>query len=103
MTAATIDHIELDNQGRPWIAGSQVKVVEVVLDHIAYGFSPTEIHLQHPDLSLGQIHAALAYYFDHQSEIDDEIKSQVEEADRLWAQNRDSPGRRRLRAMGLLP
>lgn len=103
MTAATIDHIELDDQGRPWIAGTKVKVIEVVLDHTAYGFSPVEIHLQHPHLSLAQIHAALAYYYDHQAEIDAEIQRQVLDADRRRNQNLDSPGRRRLRAMGLLP
>ena len=101
--ATTIQsHIELDDRGRPWIAGTQVKVVEVVLDHTACGFSPAEIHLQHPHLSLGQIHAALSWYFDHQAEIDSEIRRQVADADRLWEQNRDSPGRRRLRQKGLL-
>jgi uncharacterized protein (DUF433 family) len=103
MSAVVHSHIEFDNQGRPWVSGTRVKVIEVVLDHIGYGFSPTEIHLQHPDLSLAQIHAALSYYFDHQREIDAQIDSQVKEVDQLWAQNRDSPGRRRLRAMGLLP
>lgn len=90
-------------RGRPWVAGTQVKVVEVVLDHIAYGFSPTEIHLQHPHLSLSQIHAALSYYFDHQAELDAEIHRQVDEAHRHGQQHRDSPGRRRLRASGRLP
>jgi uncharacterized protein (DUF433 family) len=37
------------------------------LDHLAYGWSPEEMHYQHPPLSLAQIHAALAYYFDHQA------------------------------------
>lgn len=103
MVTATSSHIELDDRGRPWIAGTKVKVIEVVLDHTAYGFSPAEIHLQHPHLSLAQIHAALAYYYDHQAELDLEIQRQVADADRLRAQNRDSPGRRRLRAKGLLP
>lgn len=103
MATATISHIELDDRGRPWIAGTKVKVVEVVLDHTAYDFSPAEIHLQHPHLSLAQIHAALSYYYDHRAEIDAEIRCQAEDAERLWEQNRDSPGRRRLRTKGLLP
>ena len=78
-------------------------MVEVVLDHTAYGFSPAEIHFQHPHLSLAQIHAALAYYYDHQAEMDAEIRRQANEAQALAEQNRDSPGRRRLRAKGLLP
>ena len=103
MTTATQLHIELDDRGRPWVAGTKVKVIEVVLDHVAYGFSPAEIHLQHPHLSLAQVHAALSYYYDHQAEIDAEMRRQADDAQRLWEQNRDSPGRRRLRAKGLLP
>jgi uncharacterized protein (DUF433 family) len=98
MTTKTQSHIALDDRGRPWIAGTKVKVIEVVLDHTADGFSPAEIHLQHPLLSLAQIHAALSYYYDHQAELDAEIRRQVDEAQRLWEQNRDSPGTRRLRA-----
>jgi uncharacterized protein (DUF433 family) len=60
MATVTPSHIQLDDCGRPWIAGTKVKVIEVALDHIAYGFSPAEIHLQHPHLSLAQIHAALS-------------------------------------------
>lgn len=102
---ATINYayIELDDNGRPWITGTKVKVIEVVLDHIAYGFSPAEIHLQHPHLSMAQIHAALSYYYDYKDELDAEIERQVQEAERLWEGNRDSPGRRRLREKGLLP
>jgi uncharacterized protein (DUF433 family) len=103
MTAVTQSYIELDETGRPWVAGTKVKVIEVVLDHTAYGFSPAEIHFQHPHLSLAQIHAALAYYYDHQSEIDAEIQRQAVEARSLAEENRDSPGRRRLREKGLLP
>lgn len=36
-----------------------------------------EIHRQHPHLSLGQIHAALAYYFDHRDELDAKIAEQL--------------------------
>jgi hypothetical protein len=36
-----------------------------VLDKLAYGWSPEEIHFQHPALSLAQIHAALSYYYEN--------------------------------------
>ncbi|MBX3439220.1 MAG: DUF433 domain-containing protein [Planctomycetaceae bacterium] len=103
MTLLTTSHIELDDSGRAWVAGTRVKVLEIVLDHVAYGFSPAEIHLQHPHLSLAQIHAALSYYYDHQVQLDVEMQRQSDEAARLRDQDRDSPGRRRLRAQGLLP
>jgi len=52
--------IHLDDHGTAWTDDISVEVIEVVLEPIAYGWSPEEIHFQHPDLSLGQIHAALS-------------------------------------------
>jgi uncharacterized protein (DUF433 family) len=63
-------------------------VIEVVLDHLAYGWSPEEIHFQHTHLSLAQIHAALSYYHDHQTELDAEIQRQLAEAEALKNQAR---------------
>ena len=44
------------------IAGTTMKVVELVVEKNAYGWIPEELHFQHPYLSLGQIYSALAYY-----------------------------------------
>src|SRR5258708_27653049 len=96
-------HIWLDNSGRAWIDQTNIKVVEVVLDHLAYGWSPEEMHYQQPRLSLAQIHAALAYYFDHQSEFDAQIESSLRQAEKLAAEGKDSPLRQRLRRLGKLP
>ncbi len=95
--------IELDERGVAWITGANTKVIEVALDKIARDWSPEEMHRQHPHLSLAQIYAALAYYYEHQAEIDAEIERQVKEVEALAEAAKDSPGRRRLRAMGLLP
>ncbi len=101
-TVAT-PHVWTDADGRVWIDGTNVKVIEVVLDHLAYGWSPEEMHYQHPHLSLAQIHAALAYYFDHQAEFDKKIESSLREAENLAAEAKDSPLRQRLRRLGKLP
>ncbi|MGA2543695.1 MAG: DUF433 domain-containing protein [Verrucomicrobiota bacterium] len=98
----TSSHIHRDAEGRAWIDDTNVKVIEVILDHIAYGWSADEIHVQHPHLSLGQIHAALSYYFDHQPEYDSLIEQSLEQANRLATAAQDSPGRRRLHAIGKL-
>jgi uncharacterized protein (DUF433 family) len=74
MVAVLNSLIELDAEGIPWITGANTKVVEVVLDKIAYGWSPEEMHRQHPDLSMAQIHAALSYYYEHQAEVDADIE-----------------------------
>ena len=95
-------HIRLDERGVAWIDDAKVKVIEVVLDRLAYGWSPEEIHFQHPALSLAQIHAALAYYYDHQAAVDAEIARQEQTVRRLRTEAGDSPLVARLKARGLL-
>lgn len=67
-------HIDHDEKGVPFIAGTTMKVVELVMAQRAYGWSPEELHFQHPELSLGEIHSALAYYWDHRAELDQDIE-----------------------------
>ena len=103
MSSVATTHIEIDERGIAWITGANTKVIEVVLDKLAYGWSPEEIHFQHPYLSLAQIHAALTYYYDHQTDFDAEIIRQLKEVEAYAEAAKDSPGRRRLRERGLLP
>ena len=74
IAAEPTTHIRVDKNGVPWVDDTKVKVVEVILDHLAYGHSAEEIHLQHPHLSLAQVHAAFAYYYDHQTEMEDDLE-----------------------------
>ena len=106
MLSVANKHIEIDERSVAWITDANTKVIEVVLDRVAYGWSPEEIHFQHPTLSLAQIHAALTYYYDHQAELDAEIMRQLKEVEALAEAAKDSPGRRRLRELreqGLRP
>ena len=100
MPAISHTHVRTDAGGIAWIDDTNVKVIEVVLARLAHGWSPEEIHFQHPHLSLAQIHAALAYYYDHQGEMDQEIERQLRESDALAAAAAESPLRKRLRRMG---
>ena len=68
------EHIVIDEKGVPIITGTTMKVVELVSEKIAYGWSPEELHFQHPYLTLGQIYSALAYYWDHMEEINQDIE-----------------------------
>jgi len=77
------EHILLNEDQVPTIAGTRVKVIELVLDHLAYGWSPEELHFQHPHLTMGQIHSALAYYWDHKAEIDRDIERRLQLVDQL--------------------
>jgi uncharacterized protein (DUF433 family) len=97
-TATPIPHIAVDAQGRASIDDTGIKVIEVVLDHLAYGWSAESIHENHPHLSLAQAYAALAWYYDHQSEIDSEIARQSDQAMILREMAAPSALQRRLTA-----
>jgi uncharacterized protein (DUF433 family) len=99
MAATVSTHIELDEQGVAWIGGANVKVIEVVLDKLAYGWSPEETHFQHPNLSLAQIHAALAYYYENQERLDAEIDRRRGEVEVQAAESANSALRQKLLAL----
>jgi uncharacterized protein (DUF433 family) len=102
MLASATTHIRLDDRGVAWIDDTKTKVTEVAMDMIVHGWSPEEIHFQHPHLSLAQIHAALGFYYDHKAEMDEFIRISAQSAGRLREEAGESPLRKRLRDMGKL-
>ena len=96
------EHVVLNEDNVPVIAGTSMKVMELVLDRLAYGWSAEELQYQHPTLTLGQIHSALAYYSDHQEEIERDIEQRLERVDRLRREMAPPPLLDRLRAKGLI-
>ena len=98
MVAVLNSLIEIDEKGIPWISGANTKVVEVVLDKLAYGWSPEEMHRQHPHLSMAQIHAALSYYYEHQDEVDADIERRERYVEELRAQQKNPLTRAELEA-----
>jgi uncharacterized protein (DUF433 family) len=93
-------YIALDDEGRPIIVGTTMKVQELVAERLAYGWSPEELLLNHAYLTLGQIFSALAYYADHQAEIDQAIEEDVRLMDKLRSETEPSPLLQRLKAQG---
>jgi uncharacterized protein (DUF433 family) len=85
------EHIALDEDRVPSITGTTMKVVELVVEQRAYGWSPEELHFQHPYLTLGQIHSALAYYWDHREELDGDIQRRLERAEELRGEFQPQP------------
>ena len=61
--------------GRACIAGHRIRVADIVVWHERRGYSPDEIVALFPGLALGDVHAALAYYFDHRSEIEADLQA----------------------------
>jgi uncharacterized protein (DUF433 family) len=96
-------HITIDDKGIARIDRSRMKVIHVVKTMIAQKLNAEQLREQFPDLSLAQIYAALAYYYDHQSQIDDEIRRDTEEYLAEKAAAIPTPGREKLRKLGLRP
>lgn len=68
MTTSSYPHIEL-REGIPFLEGTPMRVIDVVLDHLTHDRDGRELHKHHTHLSLGQIYCALAYYYDHHAEL----------------------------------
>jgi uncharacterized protein (DUF433 family) len=58
--------------GKPHLAGRRLTVQNIAIWHEQMGYSVDEIAEQY-NLSLAEIYAALAYYYDHKEEIDQDI------------------------------
>ena len=67
----------------PYVEGTQLKVRMIALDHLAYGWEAPEIQRQHPELTLAQVHSALAYYYDHKGEMDADLAERRRFADEM--------------------
>jgi uncharacterized protein (DUF433 family) len=71
--------------GKPRIAGHRITVSDVAIWHERMGMSPDEIVSEYPSITLSDVHAALAYYFDHRDDVDREIRDGEEFAEKLRA------------------
>jgi uncharacterized protein (DUF433 family) len=103
METSPAAHIQVHADGIARVGNTRVSVMDIVLDRLAYGWSPEEIVYQHPGLSLGQTHAALSWYYDHQAEIDAQIEQDSQEIARRRNLACESPFVKRMRAEGHLP
>jgi uncharacterized protein (DUF433 family) len=75
--------------GKPRIAGHRIKVSNIAVSHERMGLAPHQIVQNHPGLTLGDVYAALSYYWDHREEIDAEIEaSHIQEQNQSSAKNR---------------
>lgn len=76
MATKSLDqHIEITPGvagGKPRIAGHRITVHDIAVWHERLGMSADEIATEH-GLTLADVYAALAYYFDHRERIDGDI------------------------------
>lgn len=59
--------------GKPVVSGTRI-TVRSITGYYQMGMSIDEILTTLPHLTPSQVHSALAYYFDHQEEIDSDLK-----------------------------
>ncbi len=86
MTVVPLEYIEIDDRGVAKLIGSRSKVRQVVMD-VQNGKTPEQVHDAYPHLSMAQIHAALAYYYDHKDAIDAEIEEGRRFVEEMRAKN----------------
>ena len=71
MPEDTLDpHMTLNARGVTCLDGTRHRVIDLVADHVAHGYSAAQIVEPSPDLTPAHVHAALAYYYDHQEAMD---------------------------------
>lgn len=84
--------------GKPCIAGMRIAVVDVALAH-QQGLAPEEIrtYFSSRSLTLAEVHAALAYHYDHPEELADYLRRSDEAAAEIETAKADylhrNPGR----------
>lgn len=57
------------SDGAPTIEGTGIRVKDIAVAYEHSGYEPDEITQLYPDLSLGDVHRALAHYYDNIDEF----------------------------------
>ena len=86
MAEAHIETVPSKCGGKPVIAGTRIRVWDIYVHHERLGRSPDEIVRAYPHITLADVHAALAYYWDYKDEIDQQMK----DADDFVAELKDA-------------
>ncbi|CAN1208893.1 DUF433 domain-containing protein [Tumidithrix helvetica PCC 7403] len=103
MLALSYPHIEKDGYQPARLQRlPRIRIAQIVMDYLTYGWSVEEMCRQHLYLTPAEAHAAMGYYFDHQEEIDQEIKLEWQQAQETMTQAAKSPFYIRMRAKGIL-
>jgi uncharacterized protein (DUF433 family) len=71
--------------GRPRIDGHRIQVEDIAIWHERMGMSPDEIVWEYPSITLAEVHAALAYYYENRERIDADIEAAKRYAEQMRA------------------
>lgn len=85
MTFISTDYkyIQLNENKVPIIAGTTMKVVELITSVQAYNWTPEQLHQNYPHVSMSKIYSALAYYWDNKKELDADMKKRYQFAEKM--------------------
>ena len=101
-TDLTYAHIEKpDDEVARLVRLPRIRVAQIAMDYLAYGWSVEEMCRQHAYLQPAEAHSAMAYYFDHREEINAEIEAEMAEAETARTSAASSPVVTRLRSIGI--
>jgi len=90
-TETRYEHIVLNEKNVPIIGRANFKVIQLVESYLANSWSAEELHDQFPVLTMGQIHSALAYYWDNKEEIDRQIERELQFVEQMRQAQGPSP------------
>jgi len=85
VTVHPIDTIISDpavRNGQPVIAGTAIRVIDLIASHLYRGLNAEELAANFK-MSLGQVYAALAYYYQNRAEIDSWMADDEDESFKL--------------------
>jgi uncharacterized protein (DUF433 family) len=103
MASVAQEHIEkLAGQPARLSRLPRIRVAQIVMDYLAHGWSPEEMCRHYPHLMPAETYAAMTYYYDHQAEIDAEIRDELTEVRASQAAAVPTQFELRLRAKGIL-
>jgi uncharacterized protein (DUF433 family) len=102
LTATEYKYIELDERHVPIIAGTTMKVVELITSVKAYNWTPEQLLENYPHLTLSKIYSALAYYWDNKEELDADMERRYQYAEQMRREAGESPLVKKLRAQGYI-
>jgi uncharacterized protein (DUF433 family) len=96
MNAIISSAIDLDNQGVARIGKTRIKVLHLVMAMKSWALDANGLQHNYPELSLAEIHAALAYYYENQEAFDQEISNSLKDSAALEVEVSDKQLRQAL-------
>ncbi len=73
--------------GQPCIAGTRIRVQDVYVWHELQGQTADQIVSRFPQLTMADVYAALAYYWDHRDQIQREMQAESDLVTRIRQQS----------------